>query len=138
MKKILFILFLTSILNTVYSQEQSPKEKIVLIYNNQNNISLEENILFKIEDENYRYIKDLHKKEYVLIKDIFNNIINTKDLKIRTLKKLKNENIKDIFIQSYYDKYYDIFIYVKNKKCENEGVLYESEWILSITKPEVN
>ncbi len=114
------------------------KESVILIYNDEINEIKKKSFLFHIEDEDFRYLRKEHKKDYVSFIDISKSIISIEGLKSRTKEKLNENNIRDNFIQSYYDKYFNLFVYVKNLKCENEGVLYQVEWVLSITDPEVD
>ena len=135
MKIKLFTILLLYI--TCSFSQKNNKETIIIVCEKCENTNKKTN-LYNISNEDFRYIEGKHNKKNVSFQNINNNVITIGKLKSLTKQKLKNDNIKNNFIQIYFEKYFKIHVFVKNQKCKNEGTLYEVEWILSITETEVD
>lgn len=135
--KLFTILLLLLLYITCSFSQKNNKETIIIVCEKCENTNKKTN-LYNISNEDFRYIEGKHNKKNVSFQNINNNVITIGKLKSLTKQKLKNDNIKNNFIQIYFEKYFKIHVFVKNPKCKNEGTLYEVEWILSITETEVD
>lgn len=97
-----------------------------------------ENITFKIGEENFRFLKNIHKKRNVSFNEISKEIISINTLKSLTDQKMKKDKINDSFSQTYFERYFNLYVFTRCSESKNKGILYEVEWILSITNPEVD
>ena len=134
--KIKLIVILLLYVTSSFSQKDN-REKIIIVCQEYKNINTEAK-LFNISNENFRNLKDKHNRENVLFQNVSKNIITIDKLKSLTKQKLKNDGIKDNFIQIYFEKYFKLYVLVKNSICKNESTLYEVEWVLSVTETEVD
>lgn len=130
MKKILVILLLT-----YFGVSSQNKEDIVLI-STENKEETKKSIIFKINQENFRFNKTKFLKKKIFLNKQDYKILSIKELNNETKIKLKGDKVQDKFISMYYDKYYNIFVF--EKVCKNYGTLYQVEWILKVDTKEID
>lgn len=120
MKKAFFII-ITLIMSTINNFNQDEKETIILNEKDFKVIENEKNIIFQ-HDENFSFIfkknKDL--KNYVNLQEVKNDIIKFNQYIDKTKNKIKEVGISNFNAS----KFFNIKIYISNKKCNNEGALF--------------